>query len=313
MKSLAWLCGSVLLCAGCTPTLDVRPNPGPGDGGFRYYLPKPYVLVEPVAMEAGAKDGARPRGDLFKVSLQYLPDFAEQQAVNVRTGLGAAKVKLTLEQGWNLTAVDVDCDSKVSDNLNAVANLLKAATPDGQTAGSKSKGIEDGPGGTTWRKPDGATHEFFVTASNVPIGYYEAVLGPDPYSGKKQLYGFRYVGFIPYASCPIAPTGMESACCADGSMPLYGLVFERGVMTFKRLENVIDPNNQRVPVQLSDTRADGPNTKPHPEHPNEPPPGSGSPPDSSQHLPDSHPSRRSSTKAPDRQVSVKVLSPLPTR
>jgi hypothetical protein len=299
MNRLAWLCGSVLLCVGCKTAIDVKPNPGPGDGGFRYYLPKPYLLIEPVATEAGAKDGARPRGDLFKVSLQYLPDFSEQQAVSVRTGLGAAKVKLTLEQGWNLTAVDVDCDSKVSDNLNAVANLLKAATPDGQTAGPKSKGIEYNPGGTPSRNPDGATHEFFVTASNVPMGYYEAVLGPDPYSGKKQLYGFRYVGFIPYASCPIAPTGMAPGCCADGSMPLYGLVFERGVMTFKQLDNVISANNQRVEVQVSRT-----------EKPNGPPPGSGSPPVSSHHTPDPRSSRPSSTQAPDRQKSVHLMTPL---
>jgi hypothetical protein len=271
------------------------------------------LLVEPLPTEAGAKDGARPRGDLFKVSLQYLPDFSEQQAVSVRTGLGAAKLKLTLEHGWNLTSVDMEGDSKFSDNLSAIANLVGAATPGGQTADSKGKGIEGSPGETSWRKPDGATHEFLVAASNVPIGYYEAVLGPAPYSGKKQLYGFRYAGFIPYTSCPIAPTGMAPACCDNGSMPLYGLVFEHGLMTFKRLEDVSVADNQRVPVEVSYTKADGQNTKQHPEHPNEPPPGSGSPPVSSQHHPDSRHSRLSSTKAPDRQVSVKMLSPLPPR
>ena len=251
MKQLSGVFVLALLCTGCTPTLEVRPNPGPHDGGLRYYRPKPYLLLEPVAVETGAKDpvdkGARPRGDLFKISLQYLPDFSEEYAVNVRTGLGASKTKLTLEHGWNLTSVDLDYDSKASENLNAVSNLLKAATPDGLIAGTKSKGSLE-------TSSPGAAHEFFVMASNVPIGYYEAVLGLDPCSGKKQLYGFRYVGFIPFASCPIKPTGSVSGCCADGSLPIYGLVFERGVMTFKPLGDEINADTTRIQVSKTEVQ-----------------------------------------------------------
>jgi hypothetical protein len=251
MTRQSWLCAFVLLSCGCTPALDVLRNPGPHDAGLRYYRPKPYLLVEPVAADAGGKDGAEkgcgPRGDLFKISLEYLPDFSEEYAVNVRTGLGACKTKLTLEHGWNLTAVDLDYESKASDNVNAAANLLKAAVPDGPGAIARGSGQSNSTG---------ATHQFCVRASNVPIGYYESVIGPDPCSGKKQLFGFRYVGFIPFASCPINPTGGTTGCCADGSMPLYGLVFERGVMTFKPLGYEIQPDNTLIQVTKTEAHVE---------------------------------------------------------
>ena len=251
MKRLSWYWVFALLGIGCTPSLDVVPNPGPFDTGVRYYRPKPYLLVVPAAAESEAKDGTEkgsgPRGDLFKLSLEYLPDFSEEYAINVRTGLGACKTKVTLEHGWNLTALDLDYDSKASDNVNAAANLLKAAVPDAPGA------IARGPGQSN---ASGATHQFYVRASNVPIGYYESVIGPDPCSGKKQLYGFRYVGFIPFGSCPINPTGSATACCADGSMPLYGLVFESGVMTFKPLAYEITPDNTFVPVTKTEAHVE---------------------------------------------------------
>jgi hypothetical protein len=258
MTRLRWVFLCAFLSAGCGPTLDVRPNPGPFDGGLRYYLPKPYLLVEPATAEATGKDAAdkvaRPRGDLFKISLQYLPDFSEEYALSVRTGLGTCKTKLTLEHGWNLTSVDVDCDSKTSDNISAITNLLKAAAPDGVIAGPKSKGSDEStPRGGAPSTPGGATHEFFVAASNVPVGYYESVIGTDSCTGKKQLYGFRYVGFIPFGSCPINPVGSAAASCTDGSMQLYGLVFERGAMTFKPIAYEIQANTSRVPVQVNQT------------------------------------------------------------
>jgi hypothetical protein len=244
----------VLLSCGCTPALDVLPNPGPHETGLRYYRPKPYLLVEPVAADTGRKDGAEngggPRGDIFKISLEYLPDFSEEYAINVRTGLGACKTKLTLEHGWNLTSVDLDFDSKASDNVNAAANLLKAAAPDG---------LGGVPRGSPQSNAGAAPREFYVTASNVPIGYYESVIGPDPCSGGKHLYGFRYVGFIPFASCPPSPTGSAAPCCADGSMPLFGLVFERGVMTFKPLGYEIQSDNTLVAVTKTEAHVEKPN------------------------------------------------------
>ena len=42
------------------------------------------------------------------------------------------------------------------------------------------------------REPQGR-----ILATNIPFGFYEAVIARDP-KGKKQLYGWRYVGFMPF-------------------------------------------------------------------------------------------------------------------
>ena len=112
------------------------------------------------------------------------------------------------------------------------------------------------PGARVESNAAGATHQFYVRASNVPIGYYESVIGDDSCPGKKQLYGFRYVGFIPFGSCPINPTGSTTAGCADGSMPLFGLVFARGVMTFKPVGYEIQSDNTLVQVTKTEAHVE---------------------------------------------------------
>jgi hypothetical protein len=76
-----------------------------------------------------------------------------------------------------------------------------------------------------------------VRATNVPLGYYESVLGRDA-RGRKRLYGFRYVGFLPYAHCPQAMGGVECNPCETAD--LYGLVFENDTMVFRRLSAIQD-------------------------------------------------------------------------
>ena len=74
-----------------------------------------------------------------------------------------------------------------------------------------------------------------VRASNVPLGLYEAVVSTGP-DCKKRLYGFRYVGFMPYAACPLESCGVEQTSCCAGD--IYGLVMEAGVMVFRPLAEV---------------------------------------------------------------------------
>jgi hypothetical protein len=145
----------------------------------------------------------------------------------------------------------------------------------------------------------------------VPVGYYESVVGPDPYSGKKQLYRFRYVGFIPFATCPINPTGSAAACCADGSMPLYGLVFERGIMTFKPLGYEIQSDNTLVPVTETEAHVERAGQVAKETKISHAPPRAPSP-DSVQltPLPDSRSSNKSSTNGPARQTSIRVFEVL---
>jgi hypothetical protein len=205
---LRWgaVCVGILSCCmllGCASTTVTR-HPGPNDCGVRYYRPKPYLLLT-------AADGNAV--DQVEIKLEYLPDFSEEYAIHIRSGLGANKTKITLDQGWNLTKIDYDVDSKVPENIEAVADLIDKVGGVLPTAEKQSR--------------------VTVKASNVPLGYYEAVIGCGP-SGGKQLFGWRYVGFLPYAQCP---TEMGGFACSDcQSETIYALVFDNGVMTFKSLD-----------------------------------------------------------------------------
>lgn len=197
-----------LVISGCFPGVKVRKNPGPKDTGVRYYRPKPYLLLSPVA-EGEDND------QHVAISLVYLPDYSEEYSINVKPGFGSANVQIKLDQGWNLTQLNQDLDSQTDEIISAVGDVLGKLP----LAGSGGEG------------------RFFVRASNVPLGYYEAVIDSDP-NGCKQLYGWRYVGFLPYRQCPVTAGGLDSFHCNEVPGPLFGLVFESGTLTFKRLDAV---------------------------------------------------------------------------
>lgn len=199
---------------GCNPRTVIRKDPGPHDKGVRFYRPKPYLLLSPLEEKDVAGNITASR-EKVKITLEWLPDFSEEYSIDVRPGLGSNNTSISLEHGWNLTQLNVTIDSQVDENLSAVGGLVGAAAPLFSMKGAEAQGM-------------------VVPATNVPLGYYEAVLGRDM-DGKKRLYGWRYLGFVPYAHCPIESTGVECRPCDDGSLDLYGLVFENGVMTFKPL------------------------------------------------------------------------------
>lgn len=221
---------AMLATIGCTPRTVVTKDPGPHAKGIRYYRPKPYLLVSPFypQVEVGANgetiEWSEPSNQYVTIDLQWLPDFSEEYALRVRTGLGFANVEVTLEDGWKLTGLNQTLDSQFNENITAIANLLKAAAPKGLVAAPEA--AQEGA-----REAVSAC----VRATNVPLGYYEAILGTDP-SGKKQIYGWRYLGFAPYETCPLAPCGIARMPCDQ--LDLYGLVFEDGVMTFKQLHSI---------------------------------------------------------------------------
>lgn len=204
-----------LAAAACTSTF-VRKDPGQHDRGIRFYRPKPYLLVEPAA---GVSN------DLVVMSLAYLPDFSEEYSIHVRAGFGVNKTKITLEDGWKLTQLDVDVDSKTSENITAIAGLIESIG--GLIPAARAFGPSD---------------KACIKASNVPLGYYESVISPGP-DGRKRLYGWRYVGFAPFAACPQQGTGADCLDCQS----LYGLVFESGAMVFKPLAAAAAPNVERDP------------------------------------------------------------------
>ena len=221
---------------GCAPRVLVTPNPSPQTQGIRYYRPKPYLKVVPAEISVG-KDATDIQPSLVTVTLEYLPDFSEEYAIEVKPGLGIANVSVKLEDGWNLTEISQELDSQTDENISAMADVLKAAS-----------GIIP-----TSKRADETTSQFTVAATNVPLGYYEAVLGCGP-DGKKRLYGFRYLGFLPYEPCPTTMGGSVQACCNDPFVSLYGLTFENGRMVFKSLEAMQAPAQEDVrPVSRSNS------------------------------------------------------------
>lgn len=246
-QRLAVLIAALMLSA-CAPKVSVVRNPNECDKGIRYYRPKPYLLVTPAGTtKTTTKEGqktttieAGQTDEFVQIELQYLPDFSEEYAINVEPGLGTANVKVELEDGWNLTSINQDLDTKFAENVEALANLAKAGAAAIPTAGPPStKAVE-------------RTQRWVVTATNVPLGYYESVIGIDPY-GEKRLYGWRYLGFVPFNACPTDIGGMQSMCCDDECAGIYGLVFENGVMVFKQLDCIV-ANLNRVPVDTGEMK-----------------------------------------------------------
>ena len=222
------------LMTACTPRVRVTKDPGPDDRGIRYYRPKPYLLV--AAAEEKEGDNTRLSDRAVTLTLEYMPDFSEEYSIHVCPGLGTATVNVQLDKGWNLTKIDQTLDSQTDENLGAVANLLTAA---GGLAGSSGEREGEAEG----KKP------ICVMASrNVPLGFYESIIGRDCW-GRKQLYGWRYVGFAPFSSCPLSTTGLECSNCQ--TMELFGLVFENDVMVFKplwRIQQTPGDGQQRIDI-----------------------------------------------------------------
>ncbi len=257
------ICGFVF--TGCNPGIKVVQSPTKHNKGIRYYRPKPYLLISPAGEVATAKNDqttttTREMSDeTVSIELQYLPDFSEEYAITVRPGLGVANVNFKLEDGWNLTEMNQQLDSKFADNVKAISELVKA----GGSLGSPSNF-------TTGDNPSGESKSRWVVKStNVPLGYYEAVINVDSQC-KKRLYGWRYVGFAPFNSCPTTVYGEDVAACDDPNGPIYGLVFEQGVMCFKQLNELHNADPTRVAVRTGEVKTEKIRTPDGPEDPKPP-------------------------------------------
>jgi hypothetical protein len=220
-QAVAWAL-LLTIMAGCAAT-RIKKDPGPHDGGLRYYRPKPYLVVQP------ANNATDP--NLVTITLDYLPDYSEEYSVHIRAGLGLNKTTVKLEHGWNLTDLSVEVDSKFSENVTAFAELIKALPKPGPAGGPPSD-------------PKKAP-EITVIAYEVPLGYYEAVIsrGPD---GVKRMYGWRYVGFAPFAPCPLESSGVQCVNCETAD--LYGLVTLGNKMYFRKLSDIA---NTPIPVKVA--------------------------------------------------------------
>lgn len=212
MIRLAFCLAILASVVGCLPSTRVHKHPSDDDQGVRFYRPKPYLFVKPMVDKSG-----QPVNGFVTLETVMMPDFGEEYSIHVRPGLGSNETKIVLADGWRLEGLNVDVDANVDDNLEAIAELVSVVPR--LTASANDVGA------------------MAVRATNVPLGYYESIVSSG-HDGKKRLYGFRYVGFMPYSPCPIESCGLECQSCYQTE--IYGLVFEDAAMVFRPLHDAVD-------------------------------------------------------------------------
>ena len=185
----------------------------------------------------------------ISMKLEYLPDFSEEYAINLKPGLGSGKFDFKLENGWNLTSLNAETDQQTDEIIGSIGSLVGAALPlFGNKAANEStdKQVQN----TSECPPT-------IYGSNVPFGFYEAVIACDPH-GRKQLYGWRYVGFMPFQACPVEPRGAQQVCC--DTQDIYGMVVVNNVLQFQKIHEIptmpIDPTSPWPPQAEAVTSRD---------------------------------------------------------
>jgi hypothetical protein len=255
-----------LACGGCA-RMVVTKDPKPHDKGIRFYRPKPYLFIGPAggAVSSSSDKGGGNKGDVppqealpappaeetqatsytegadgktklamtdppvlatvpVTMHIEYLPDYSEEYSIRVTPGLGQAELNVQLQNGWNLNSVDAKTDQKYAEIIGSVASLVGAVGK----AGLK----DEGP------------FSHAQAESNVPLGYYEAVIAVNE-CGRKEMLGWRYVGFMPCFTCPVkACVHRDQVTCDDESM--YALVFERGTLRMKKMAEMKGPGEANL-------------------------------------------------------------------
>jgi hypothetical protein len=75
----------------------------------------------------------------YMVRLVYLPDLRRPMAMTQSTGLfGTSQMQPVLQDGWMLTSLNANADSKVSETLTALASIAGAAMGTGGNGGTKA-------------------------------------------------------------------------------------------------------------------------------------------------------------------------------
>lgn len=222
---------SICINTGCTPRTIIKKNPGSKDCGVRYYRPKPYLMIKPAV-----DDGGKPVPGYVSIEVTTLPDYSEEYSIHIRPGMGSNNTQITLKDGWNLTNLNVDVDTQLDETLGAMADVISAVpTP---TGGGRESAVT-------------------VRGINVPLGLYEAVISRDKCT--KRLYGFRYIGFLPFSPCPLEMNGCHEYPCE--AAPMYGLVFDQteNVMVFKPLLEIPHLEAKRSTPEKPQIMEDDPN------------------------------------------------------
>lgn len=167
----------------------------------------------------GVKEKTDNRPGAISIELVWLPDFAEEYSIQLKPGMGVGELNVQLQNGWNLTSVGIKTDQQTDEIINSVANLVDKAGSFGDVPQRAGQPIAA------------------VYATNVPFGFYEAVIAEDP-CGRKQLYGWRYIGFMPFQTCPTTACGLQGVDCNNSFDAIYGLVWIDGILQFAHLTDI---------------------------------------------------------------------------
>jgi hypothetical protein len=230
MRAIAVGLALLLLLCGCA-RMVVKKAPGDHDKGIRFYRPKPYLFVGPgEPPKPNNQDGysARIAGVPVVMRIEYLPDYSDEYSIRMTPGLGTTDLTVALDKGWNLTSVNAKTDQKYAEIIESVAKLASAFTGAPGAGGARTYG--------------GGQGEWSGSADfDVPLGYYEAVIGIDE-CGKKSLVGWRYVGFMALG-CPggIVCTTRFAQC----GPPMYAIVADGPMLRMRRLDRV-----ETTPVRM---------------------------------------------------------------
>jgi hypothetical protein len=222
----------------------------------------------PKAKNAVPKDEPRPKkpgfvdNNFVQISMQikYLPDYNEEYSVKLRPGLGTGKLNFKLEDGWNLTSVGMESDQKTAEILGSVASIIGAVRGSSTPKTSIKPNYMDMT--DLLDSLAGTSHFTIDTRPDVPLGFYEPIIATDPH-GRKSLFGWRYVGFMPFAGCPVevcAPKQTIECTYAD----LYGLIATPNSIKFQKLSEIKDGPINANPYRYVDVNGNdsGPSAPP---------------------------------------------------
>lgn len=102
---------ALIVITGCAYA-EVRPSRTTDEKGIRFYRPWPYLWV----MRAKEGNGCT-------LSVQYLPGTSQEYINIPHPGIGSLQANPTLEQGWNLVAMNIAADSKVAELVTVLAGM----------------------------------------------------------------------------------------------------------------------------------------------------------------------------------------------
>jgi hypothetical protein len=106
----------------------------PYESGLRFYRPWPYLLV------------TLDKNEARQAQIVYLPDLSEEYVIEPKVRLGSVDVKATLEDGWKLTSLGASADPQIAETLDAVSNLIGAASAVGVAPSGAGSAFPLAPG-----------------------------------------------------------------------------------------------------------------------------------------------------------------------